>query len=157
MALPEKYSRAQITLHWVILLLLIVSYVSSESISHAYHDFVRNGVAEVSLAVRAHVIVGIVIGVLAVLRIWLRVSRPAPEELGEGIQLLVAKLVKLGLYIAMVLLPVTGALTWFGGVGATAEVHEIIFNLGMAALILHVAAALLHQFVIKDNLMARMR
>ncbi|MFN0192462.1 MAG: cytochrome b/b6 domain-containing protein [Aestuariivirga sp.] len=41
--------------------------------------------------------------------------------------------------------------------GDAKEVHEIGSNIGIALLALHVLAALKHQFIDRDNILARMR
>ena len=52
--------------------------------------------------------------------------------------------------------PAAGMAAWFGGVGLAAEAHEVMFNLLFALVLAHVGAALIHQFVFKDHLIARM-
>lgn len=62
------------------------------------------------------------------------------------------------LYVLMLALPITGLLAWFGGVTALADPHgEILKVLLWVMIVLHVAAALYHQFVLRDNLLNRMR
>ena len=57
----------------------------------------------------------------------------------------------------MVLAPVSGLVAWYGGVEAAAEVHEL-FKPALILLVLgHVAAALYHQFILKDGLLLRMK
>ncbi len=45
----------------------------------------------------------------------------------------------------------------FGGVEDAGDAHEIIANLTLALIAVHAAAALFDQFVLKDNLLARMK
>ena len=61
------------------------------------------------------------------------------------------------LYALMVLAPVTGLAAWYGGIEAAAEVHELFKPLLIILVAVHVLAALFHQFVLKDNLLARMK
>lgn len=159
MAQPEKYSKLQIGLHWGIAALMVFSYASSDAMSAAWRALMRTGSSEPTAAVRAHVLVGILVLALALLRIVLRRVKGAPPmiETGRPLMDLAARAVHAGLYIGLLAIPAAGLAAWFGGVKAAAEAHEVLFNIGMILVILHVAAALLHQFVLKDNLMARMR
>ena len=88
----------------------------------------------------------------------LRRSRgvPPPPE-GEGT--LLGRAAALGhwaLYALMVLMPVSGLVAWFGGVDTAGEAHEVMSNLMLFVLAVHVAAALWHQFWLKDHLLLRM-
>ena len=157
MAHPEKFSKPQIVLHWLMFLLFFVSFFSHEAIKDSYIAFVREGVTDIGIGTRVHVIVGIAILALAVVRIVMRFTRPAPAEMGSGAQALLAKAVKLGLYVVMITIPLSGIAVWFGGIRDAGEVHEVMFTLGLGLLGLHILGALVHQFVFKDNLMARMK
>ena len=157
MAHPEKFSKPQIILHWLMFLLFFASFFSHDAIKDSYRAFVREGVTDIGVGTRIHVIVGIVILALAVVRIVMRFTRPAPSEMGSGAQALLAKAVKLGLYVVMITIPLSGIAVWFGGIRDAGEVHEVMFTLGLGLLVLHILGALVHQFVFKDNLMARMK
>lgn len=157
MSQPTKFSKVQIVLHWGVLLLFLGSFFSHEAMKDSWRDLMRNGTTDGSIGTQVHVIVGIVILALAIWRLALRHTKPQPAEVGSGLQALLAKVVKIGLYVVMLVLPLSGMAAWFGGVRDAGEVHEVMFNLGLLLVGLHVAAALFHQFVLKDNLMARMK
>ncbi|WP_323780290.1 cytochrome b [Thalassovita sp.] len=159
MAQPEKYSKVQIALHWGIAGLMVVSYFSSEAMGAAWRVLMKTGTVDPTIGVRVHVVMGVLILALAVLRLVIRMVQgaPAPIETGKPLQDKAAKAIHVGLYLAMLALPAAGLAAWFGGITTAAEAHEVLFNIGMALVILHVAAALMHQFVLKDNLMARMK
>ena len=70
---------------------------------------------------------------------------------------LVAHVTHWALYALMILLPIGGGMAWFGGVEFAAEVHGTIAPVLMFLIVLHVVGALYHQFVLKTNLMDRMR
>ncbi len=159
MAQPEKYSKFQIGLHWGIAALMVVSYFSADAMGDVWRSLMRTGSAEPTTVARVHVLVGIAILALVVLRLIVRLVKGAPPEIetGRPLQDKAAKLIHVGLYLGILAIPSAGLAAWFGGVKAAAEAHEVLFNIGMFMVILHVAAALLHQFVLKDNMMARMR
>ena len=52
--------------------------------------------------------------------------------------------------------PALGAITWFGGIDATADFHVLAMNAMMLLALGHAAMALLHQFILKDGLLVRM-
>lgn len=152
------YSRAQIALHWGILLLLGVSYVSSDKMKAAW-GAIHEGREAFGKTAAAHVWIGVAILVLALARVAIRMTRGAPDVPtgGHPVANLVARLTHVGLYALLLLIPASGLMAWFVGVDAAGEVHELLFNLGIALVMLHVAGALYHQFVLKDGLMDRMK
>jgi cytochrome b561 len=82
---------------------------------------------------------------------------PAEAEAGTALTRFAAKVVHLGLYLLMLALPITGLAAWFGGITSAADVHELMKPLLILLIALHVIGALWHQFVLKDNLLARMK
>jgi cytochrome b561 len=81
---------------------------------------------------------------------------PAAIESGR-VQGLLAKVAHVGLYVLLILMPVCGAVAWFGGVEAAAQGHNVMKVLLLALVVLHVVGALYHQFVLRDGTLARMR
>ena len=158
MANVKGYSGIQIALHWGILLLLVVSYFSSDAMKSAWSGL-HQGRDNFGTVAAAHVWVGVTVLALMAMRVGLRLLRGAPglPEGGNPKLDKIAKLTHLGLYVILILLPVAGLSAWFGGVEAAGDVHEILFNLGMALVVLHTAGAFYHQLVLKDGLMARMK
>jgi len=62
----------------------------------------------------------------------------------------------LGLYALMIAAPVLGAITWYGRVENTGDLHILAVN-GLIILAFgHSIIALFHQFVLKDGLLMRM-
>jgi cytochrome b561 len=159
-------------LHWGIALLLVPMLFFGEELME------EDGGA---LLPSLHVSIGVTILVLSVLRLIWRVTHPAPP-LPAGSpawETTAAKVTHVLFYVLMIGLPLTGwlALPHFmaeepGLAGVTAfgmslpqlpdiglpakDLHEIGQKIGIGLLVLHVAAALKHQFVNRDNLMKRM-
>ena len=157
--MPSHYSRAQIALHWIVFLLIALQYLFHQAIVDAW-DKLRDG-AEIGFSplVAGHVFGGLLILALVVWRLALRLTRgapPLPEEEPEALKR-IARLTHLGLYALMLLLPVTGALAWFGGIGPMAGAHGLLRLLLLALVALHVAGALYQQFVLKTDIMSRMK
>lgn len=159
MSSPAKYSKPQIALHWGMALLFFVSFVSHEGMKDAWRALVRTGEPAMSVGAAVHVWVGVLLLGLVAVRIVTRLLKGAPKAVETGNKLLdlSAKIAHLALYGVMILVPLSGALAWFGGVRDASEVHEVMFTVGLALVGLHIVAALYHQFILKDGLMQRMR
>lgn len=156
--MPKGYSSAQIALHWVIALLIAGQFLFNEPISDAFRSLMRGSEPPFSWGVWAHIAGGVTILLLAVWRVALRRSRGAPPP-PEGEHSLLGRLATLGhmaLYVLILGLPVGGLVAWFGGVGLAGEAHEVLSNVLLFVVAVHVLAALWHQFWLKDNLLARM-
>jgi Cytochrome B561 len=156
----ERYSRAQVVLHWATLLLLLVSFVSHEGMKAAWRAL-RRGTETVDpgLGAQVHVWVGVTILALTVVRLALRLTQGAPKPVeGQPALMTIAAATLHGLlYLLLLAIPATGIAAWFGGVTDVGEVHEVLFNVALLLVAGHIGAALFHQFVMKDRLLARMR
>ncbi len=157
--MPNSYSRTQIALHWVIFLLIAAQFLFEDPISEAWQKVEQGLPVGFQPMVAFHVFGGLLILALVLWRIALRLTRGAPPlpQKETAAMKLAAHVTHLSMYALMVLLPVSGALAWFGGVQMGAETHEVFKTLMLALILLHIAATLFHQFVLKTNLMARMK
>ena len=151
-----RYAPRQIILHWAVVGLLLVQYLFNEPIGEAFDQWMREGQASMSAGVILHVLTGATILILVLWRIVLRRVSPAPPP-AEGLPEKLATLVHAALYLVLILLPLSGSMAWFAGVEAAGETHEVLTSILLALAAIHVAGALYHQFVVKDDLMARMR
>lgn len=159
MSNPAGYSRAQIALHWVVAALIVPQFIFHDAISEAWRAFSRGIEFEASPLVAAHVIGGILIGLFVVWRLVIRARRgaPPPPEAEHPLLQMLAKLAHGALYLVLILLVVSGGMTWFGGVAEAGEVHEVLKGLLLALVGLHVVAVIYHQFVLRTNLIQRMK
>lgn len=159
MSAPQGYSRAQIWLHWIVAALIAAQYVFKDSIARAWEATTSGLPVEFSPLVAAHVFGGILILALVVWRLVLRFTRgaPNPPEQEHPALKTIARVAHWALYALIVLLSVSGLLAWFGGVLPAAGVHSILKTALLALIGLHVVAALFHQFVLKTDLMSRMK
>lgn len=153
-----RYAPVQIALHWLIFLLFVFNYIVSDGMGRALRVKLEGGVPE-GLVAGLHPPVGIALLVLTLIRIVVRLRKGAPELPAGNPPLMdqAAHWGHLALYALLVLLPVSGIMAWGVGIHAAGDVHELLANLTMALVVGHAAAALFHQFVLKDNLLARMR
>lgn len=156
----QRYATSQIILHWLTLLVLLASFISHDWMKAAWRFVNQNPTAAFSadLGVRVHTIAGITVLVLTLIRIVLKLTKGAPAPaVGQNPMITRASKALHGLlYVVLLALPLSGIAAWGGGITQAADVHEVLFNVGLALVALHVVAAIYHQFIVKDNLMARM-
>lgn len=156
----KGYSRAQISLHWAVFFLILYNLLMGDDMSHLWRSLRQDPATATTTGAWAHIIVGVLVLVFALWRLALRFTRGAPSapEGESGMMALAGAAGHWALYVLMLALPITGLLAWYGGVTALADPHgEILKVLLWVMIVLHVAAALYHQFVLRDNLLNRMR
>ncbi|WP_075216027.1 cytochrome b [Mongoliimonas terrestris] len=167
----DSYGGVGIALHWIVAVLFVGMMVAGFAASSATDDSAK--VAILSL----HAPIGFAILVLTVARIvwWTWADRkPAAPSTVARWQSRVATAVHVGLMGAVLGLALSGiALFALSGAGAIVfggdpqtlpdfwtfaprYGHAVLARLAILLVALHVAAALYHQFVLKDHLLARM-
>jgi len=159
MAAPTGYTRTQIRLHWITVALVALQYILHDTISDAW-DSVLDG-AEVGFhpLIAQHVLTGSLIAVLVVWRLSLRYSHgaPPPPEQEHPALKLAAHATHWLFYALLILLPFSGGMAWLRGIEQAGEAHEVMKTVLLALIVLHVAAALMHQFVLKTGVLMRMK
>ncbi|MGP3699281.1 cytochrome b [Rhodobacter sp. NSM] len=148
------YTKLQISLHWAVAGLVLFNYLFGETMERAF-DAVREGAEPAGVGHYLHVIVGILVLVLTLVRIGARFISGAPEKGPTPGDKVAAGLQGL-LYLLTVLVPVLGMTAWGGGQGWAAGPHVIGANAIMLLAVLHALSALFHQYVLKDRLLLRM-
>ncbi|MEV8473015.1 cytochrome b [Ralstonia sp. UNC404CL21Col] len=168
-----KYSPTMRALHWLVVLAVSIAVVAIEIM-----DFFPKGSAERAALFIVHQTAGLSVLALMVLRLLARVATQAPPPVpGTPLVQLAARLTHGVLYVLMVGMPVLGllALAWGGkpiqpfGLNLplaltqdktlahwSKEIHESGATLVYIAVGLHAAAALWHEFILKDRLLRRM-
>lgn len=156
---PETYSKAQIVLHWAVAVIILFQITFADGIEE-YGDALRDGQTPGTLDTilgNAHIWLGISVLALAVLRIALRLIRGAPAPVpAPKLQDLAAKAVHLLLYAVLFITPMSGIAMWFFGVKEAGGPHHLMEKVIVVLVALHVAGALWHHFVQKDNVLKRM-
>ena len=153
------YSKTQIRLHWAIFIMIILQYVLHEPIAAAWDMRLQGQEPESNPLILQHVIGGSLIFILVVWRILLRARRGAPALPAEEPMILkgIAHLTHFVLYALMLLLPISGSMAFFGGLEAAGSAHEVMRAVMILFVLLHIIGALFQQFVLKTNIMDRMR
>lgn len=175
MAEPRnRYSTVSLVLHWLIAVLVI-----SQILLIAGHEVTEGSISR--QFVTLHKSVGLGILVLTLIRLGWRVANPAiplPVETPRW-QKLMARSIHVLFYVLLIAMPLAGwaassavarDIVWFGlfdwpllpvsGGKAMAEslmeLHELAAKLLYVLLFLHIAGALKHHFVDRDNVLHRM-
>lgn len=156
----KGYSRLQISLHWIIAALIAVQILYHDPMEEAW-DAVRDGLAvpaSVSFGVTVHVIVGVSVLLLALLRLGVRFTLGAPSLPAEepAPLRLAANATHVVLYVLMVAVPLGGLAAWVGGVVPAAGVHGLAANILFWLVVLHILGALYQRFVLKSDVLTRM-
>ncbi len=155
---PAGYSRIQITLHWVIFLLVAGQFVFHDAIVAAWRGWRQTGTATLTPLAVGHLAGGTLVLILVLWRLQVRRTRGVPghPEGGSPIQHTIANITHWALYALLVLVPLTGLVAWVGGVGASAGAHELLKNILFFVVLLHFVGAIYNQFFLKNHLFARM-
>lgn len=154
----EGYSRLQIVLHWTIAALVVAQIAVNEGIRIAFRERVAGAGADPGPGAWFHIISGLVILAMVALRLAIRLRRGAPTPV-PGVPPLfhhMAWVAHVALYAALFLMPLTGAIAWFGGAEWAATVHETGRLLFVVLILGHVVGALLEHFVLGNDTLRRM-
>lgn len=179
---PERYGSMARALHWSIALLFLASYAAV----YTRHWFTEPKTPENWVALQTHLVVGVLIALLVVVRVVWRMRSPQPDDVpGTRLEHLASHTMHLVLYAVMIVMPISGYLgtgvatevpffgdipsfkdtTLFQSLGASWEAFEkpvdfVHKNAGAylvwVLVVLHAAAAFYHHFVRRDDVLRRM-
>jgi len=170
--MKNRYSLLQISLHWLTLLLIVLTYAAMLTRGYFPEDqrpWVR----------LLHYNFGIAVWVLVFIRIGLRhryLSPPITPAIPQW-QALLATLMHWCLYLLFLALPILGVLALeYGGRSLVflgwqvpqfvtpdpatrawiKNTHELLASVGYYVIALHALAALFHHYIVKDDTLKRM-
>jgi cytochrome b561 len=170
--LPVQYDGIARTLHWLIVLLIVVQFMLGWIMPDIHRDTVPDGL------IAWHLMVGATIVAVMAIRILWRISHPSPPaDLPRAVAVL-SRTTHVLLYAALIGVPLLGWINassrgWTvslpGGVPlpalsakgaaiglAMGDVHSVLAWVLLVLIALHVAAAFFHHLVLKDGVMQRM-
>ncbi len=169
-----RYGALSIGLHWLMLLLFVGVYACIET-----REFFPKGSVPREALKTWHYMLGVLVFLLAWVRIGARFSGPTPDirPVPPAWQQMAARLLHLALYALMIVMPLTGwallsasgkTVPFFGLqipplfgeskelARTIKEVHETIGTAGYYLIGLHTVAALYHHYVMRDDTLVRM-
>lgn len=168
---PTRYHPLQVTLHWLIVVLIFAAFVIGKSVSGQPNETAK------LTPLALHMSIGILTLVVIVVRFIARMKLPKPAHASTGNAFLdwLGKFVHYALYALVFLMTISGmslsmqaglpSIVFFGsGASLPADFYDFTARMlhGFIAptlalvVLLHVGAALYHQFTLKDNLLSRM-
>lgn len=155
---PSGYSALQIALHWTIAALVIFQLIVNEGMQDAFDDMMDGDRIEDGTWAIVHIAVGVTVLVLAVVRLGVRLTRgaPAPHDDKPAIINLVGYLTHLALYGFIFLMPLTGAIAWFGMNDLSAETHELGRLVLIPLILLHITGGFVEHFWFRNDTLVRM-
>jgi cytochrome b561 len=152
------YSVLQISLHWLVALLVLFQLVFGESMTEMvdaaeegntlspFDQFMGN----------AHYWVGIAILALVCIRLIVRIATGAPAPVpGNRLMVLAGEAAHWLFYVLLFAVPVTGLLAIYVN-DEFGEIHELAKPAFILLIVLHAGAALYHHFFLKDSTLRRM-
>lgn len=168
------YTRGAIALHWITVLVIAAVFTAIE-----LRGYYPKGSETRAFLTSLHMMLGITVLLLVIVRIGIRVRNPAPPIIPAppAWQDALARLVHLTLYAAMIGMPLLGwtmvsanghAVPFYGFslppianadkplAHNLEEIHVFIGNALYYVIGLHALAALTHHYVFRDNTLARM-
>lgn len=168
---PKRYHPAHVAIHWLMALLVFMML--------GVGKFAMPGISpqdpQKAMMLQIHTYIGGGIALLLIIRLILRftVKSPAPADAGNAFLNFVGKAAHVLLYLLVIGMAVSGLGMYqlanlpavFSGAQAYPSNffdylprmgHGLLSWLLLALVGLHVGAALFHQFIRKDNLLARM-
>ena len=156
-AAPRGYRASQITLHWLVFVVVAFLFLTGDNMTDAFNAIHRSGAQPwSSVWVPIHIVAGVVVLGAMIWRMLLRRTYGAPpaDEV-RPFQILAAGVHYL-LYLVLLLAPLVGLLAFFL-LPSLAGAHHFLVRLPLLALVgLHVAGALWHALVSRDNVLQRM-
>ena len=169
----KSFSWSYKLLHWSMAVLIMVMFLALLGFYPEMSD------ADRTTMLIGHSSIGTVITLLMIFRVYKRfvLKHQRPRHAMAPWQATVAKWMHCTLYLLMVLVPLTGYLTasfhrlpvqLFGSIPLNGSVDSALFSslrlvhstgvkILIALVIVHVAAALIHKFVMKDKVLSGMR
>jgi len=165
-----KYSRQIRILHWLLAIMLIALFVAGTVMHNTADEGLKFAI------VKIHAPLGLVAGLLLFARTYFAFThaRPEPDPNWSAPIKWGSKIIHILLYVLPLALVGSGiGIMALSGLGeilqssqtapwpdmtnvAPASAHGLFAKLFLASMVLHIAGAVYHQAIVKDNLIARM-
>jgi len=153
------YSTLQITLHWLIAALVAFQLIFGEgmtSVREAAEEGVTPSSVDSAVSI-GHYWFGIAILALVLVRLGVRLTQgvsPRPLATPNWMDW-AAKLVHWAFYLMLFAMPVLGLLTIYVS-DSFGDIHKLGKPVFIVLIVIHVVAALFHQFIKRDGTLRRM-
>ena len=168
---PKRYHPVHVVIHWLMALLIVMMLGVGKTVMPG----IDPTDPQKPMMLQSHAFIGMTIGVLLLVRIVMlfAAKRPAPADAGNAALNFIGRAVHILFYVLMLGMVASGLglfqmanlpAVFSGAAPYPANFfdylprggHGLFSWLLLGLVALHVGAALFHQFIKKDNLMARM-
>ena len=157
MTRPRIYSRIQIGLHWLIAVLIVFEFVLSDQITTAWNERLSGVIPDRPVG-SLHAVVGLMIVGLMLWRGVLLLRNglpPLPKASPRALRVFV-RTTEGVFYATLLALPLSGAVAWYAGVRPLAGLHHALTVLLLLVVAIHIAGAVVQQFLIGNNMTRHM-
>jgi cytochrome b561 len=163
----SRYGAGAQAFHWLTVMLVLAAYVLSKSDRYSLYSAAADGLR------RIHETLGVLVFIVVLLRLlWRLIDSAPPKQPMSRWMAAAAKLVQFALYALLIAIPATAVLgTWLEGIPLTLlgldisaqiaparglgqlimQIHAILGNAILWVAGVHAAAALFHQFYLRDQ------
>ena len=147
------YSTAQIALHWLTAIGVLVAFFTHEAMEDIARETWRAGGDPFPTV---HTVAGFAVFFLVLARLVLRWRSGAPEPQGHGLQQTAAVWGHRLLYLLLIAVPLGGFMTWIVGLRDLGDMHGLAGQAVMVVALGHALMAIWHQVIQKDGTLMRM-
>ena len=145
-------------MHWLVVFLIVPQFLFSNKISKALEARFNESEVVESPMISLHILTGFIIFCLACARFIQRLEKSNHRE--DNTINYAGKFIKqlnhYSLYFLLLALPVTGAIGWFRGIEAFANLHVLLKSIFLLLVALHLTSTLYQQLFLKNNVLGNM-
>lgn len=151
------WTRLNIRLHWLIVGLIVLQYVSSEWMEALFDKGSGAGTSTIVIGY-SHMIIGAIIFFATAVRLWDRAAHGRPPHDSEAPYWTVglARVVHFLLYALLITMPIIGGMAYFTNSEFFATAHDWEWTMLVIAAGIHVLGALVNHFWFHSDALRRM-
>lgn len=153
---PQTYSKIQIYLHWITVALIAFQFLLHGEISVLFRARMEGFIPDIP-TLSPHAIVGTIMLVIILWRLWLRFSHGVPTipKSDKLLAKLGSRAMHIALYVLLVANALFGLVAWLFGLQFSSLLHIFTAYALLTIIYAHIFAALFHHFVLKNNVLKR--
>ena len=145
-------------MHWLVVFLIVPQFLFSNKISKALEARFNESEVVESPMISLHILTGFIIFCLACARFIQRLDKSNHRE--DNTINYAGKIIKhlnhYSLYFLLLALPATGAIGWFRGIEAFANLHVMLKSIFLFLVALHLTSTFYQQLFLKNNVLGNM-
>tara|TARA_B100001939_G_scaffold146606_1_gene127053 strand:+ start:312 stop:764 length:453 start_codon:yes stop_codon:yes gene_type:complete len=145
-------------MHWLVVFLIVPQFLFSNKISKALEARFNESEVVESPMISLHILTGFIIFCLACARFIQRLDKSNHRE--DNTINYAGKIIKhlnhYSLYFLLLALPATGAIGWFRGIEAFANLHVLLKSIFLLLVALHLTSTFYQQLFLKNNVLGNM-